>query len=79
MRIQVGRWGKSLAIRLPQALATRAGIDEGTVLNAELHNNEVVLRLDTPRRSLDQLLEGISKENLHAETDWGGARGAEAW
>jgi antitoxin MazE len=36
MELQVGKWGNSLAIRLPSALAKQAGLCEGGRVRAEV-------------------------------------------
>jgi antitoxin MazE len=34
--MQIGRWGNSLAVRLPKALVDRFGLKEGDVIDSEL-------------------------------------------
>lgn len=36
MRLQIGKWGNSLAVRLPTALTQKALLKEGDVLDAEI-------------------------------------------
>ena len=36
MELQVGKWGNSLALRLPVALAKRAGLREGSRVEADI-------------------------------------------
>jgi len=36
MRLQIGKWGNSLAVRLPAALTQKASLKEGDMLEAEI-------------------------------------------
>jgi len=39
----------------------------------------VLLRARKPRYTLDELLTGMTKENIPQEVDWGPQRGNETW
>lgn len=77
MKAHLSKWGNSLAIRIPRRVAEQAGLDEGVALDIAVERKAIVLR----RRaySLDELIEGITPENRHIETDTGGPAGNEAW
>jgi antitoxin MazE len=79
MQTQIGRWGNSLAVRLPGAYAKDLGLKEGMELEISLANGGLFLRPPPKEYSLEELVAGITPENLHEETDWGGAVGREAW
>ena len=36
MKMQIGRWGNSLAVRLPKALVERFGLKEGDEIDSEV-------------------------------------------
>ena len=36
MKMQIGRWGNSLAVRLPKALVERLGLKEGDEIDSDL-------------------------------------------
>lgn len=36
MRVQIGKWGNSLAVRLPIALTQKGRLQEGDILEAEI-------------------------------------------
>jgi Growth regulator len=78
---KVSQWGNSLAIRLPQALVTELAIARG--VDVELHIENDGFRVTIPsmpkKFTLDELLAGVTPENLHRESDWGQAQGKEAW
>jgi antitoxin MazE len=79
MQTQVGKWGNSLAVRLPGAFAKDLGLKEGMELEISLANGGLLLRRSAKDYSLDELVAGITPENVHEETDWGRAVGREAW
>lgn len=79
MHAQVGKWGNSLAVRIPGPFAKDLDLKEGTELDVSLVDGGLLLR---PRRQgygLKELLAQITPENLHGETDWGPPVGRESW
>ena len=78
MNTQIGKWGNSLAVRIPGAYAKDLGLKEGMVLEISVRADSLLLR-PRKRYSLDRLVSGITRQNRHAETDWGLAMGRESW
>jgi len=57
-RMQVSKWGNSLAVRLPKALVDELGLKEGDELNVVAARNdaiEVETREDQRRRALNRM------------------------
>jgi antitoxin MazE len=79
MQTVVKKWGNSLAVRVPQSIATAADLQEGTAVNLTLEAGALVVKLARPRYTLEELLEGYKPEHRHAEVGWGPPRGDEAW
>ena len=84
MKIRFAKWGNSLAVRIPAALAKEIGASEGKRAEIAVENGALVIRLGTRRKkrrryTLEELVRGMTKENLHPETDWGPPRGKEVW
>jgi antitoxin MazE len=79
MRSQIGKWGNSLAVRIPGALAKDLHLQEGMDLEITLRDGSLVLRPPARQYSLEELVAGITAENRHGETDWGKAIGRESW
>jgi antitoxin MazE len=79
MRAKAQKWGNSLAVRIPKAVADEAGVREDDELDIEVVAQ--VIRLKPRRRelTLEQLVSEITPENLHGETDFGRPAGREAW
>jgi antitoxin MazE len=79
MEIRIQKWGNSLALRIPKALAEDSGVSAGSVVDFRVLRGKLIA---TPIRSnyeLDNLLAGVSKANLHDEFDSGEAVGREVW
>ena len=84
MIVEFRRWGNSLAVRIPKALADSLRVSDGRRAEIRLENGALVLRpivkpARKPSYTLDQLLSGMTKDNVPEEVDWGPQRGNEAW
>lgn len=80
MNVKVKKWGNSLAMRIPKSLALEAKIEDGSVLDLSLKNGEIVIKpISKPQYSLEQLLAGITKDNIPGEIDTGSLFGKEVW
>jgi antitoxin MazE len=76
----VAKWGNSLAVRIPQNLAKEIQVAEGSEIDLGVVNGTLVMKPRSRKRySLDDLIEGITPENLHTEIDGGIAVGHEVW
>jgi antitoxin MazE len=76
----VRKWGNSLAVRTPREFAAEAGLEDGTPVDLKLRQGEVRLRPVKPAEYvLEDLLQGITPDNLHREVVWGPRVGREAW
>jgi antitoxin MazE len=80
MKTRVQMWGNSLAVRIPKSFAEEANLKRDGEIDMALHDGKVVL---TPQvdevPTLDELLAGVTADNIHPETDWGPAVGREVW
>jgi antitoxin MazE len=79
MRTQVGKWGNSLAVRIPRGYVQEMKLKEGMDLDVSFADGELILRPIARAYSLDELVRGITPENRHDETDWGESVGKESW
>ncbi|WP_376967590.1 AbrB/MazE/SpoVT family DNA-binding domain-containing protein (plasmid) [Azospirillum sp. A26] len=77
MGTEIARWGNSLALRLPRPIADQAGIAEGTPVEIDIKGDQLVIRPALPRYSLDELLAGITPDNLPDESFDDAPRGRE--
>ena len=80
MKARVQKWGNSLALRIPRALALEAGLSiESPVEMTWVEGKLVIVPAADEVPSLEELVSQITPENRHNEVDWGEAAGREAW
>ena len=80
MLTKVQKWGNSLALRIPKTFARDAQLENNSLVEMSLVDGEIVVKPVTIRSwTLEQLLAGVTKNNLHAEIETGDAVGREAW
>ena len=80
MLTKIQKWGNSLALRIPKAFALDAQLKNNSVVEVALVDGQIVIKpVAQPVWSLEQLLSGITDNNLHGETDTGAAAGNEVW
>ena len=65
------KWGNSLGLRIPQSIAEQIKLSEGSQVVLEIVDGNLVIKPKRTKYSLDALLEDITQENLHGETDTG--------
>ncbi len=80
MKTRVQKWGNSLALRIPKSFATEAGLCADAAVELSLVDGVLLVQPITPQPlTLDELMRGITDENLHGEWDTGPAVGKEIW
>ena len=80
METRIGKWGNSLALRIPQALAAQLGLSLNSAVElASVEDKLVVTVIKPPHSELEDLLAGITDSNLHGEIDSGPSVGREQW
>lgn len=62
----VGRWGKNLALRFPNEIASEFQLHEGDRVEIETSPEEIVIRRAKPRYTVDELFAGKSPEEWRA-------------
>jgi antitoxin MazE len=80
MTTTIQKWGNSLALRIPKTLARDSNLENGSVVNLAVRKGRVIIELaEKPKYSLDDLLKGVSKKNIHGSVDTGQPVGREVW
>lgn len=80
MIAKIQKWGNSLGLRIPKALAEQAAVGEGAKVDISVDNGRLVISaVRDPDHDLDELLARITPENLHGEVTTGAPRGREVW
>ena len=74
----IQKWGNSLAIRIPQALAGQLSVAEGAAVDLQVRGDELVIRpIRSKKLSLGELLKDCRPSQLHGEIDFGADVGRE--
>ncbi len=79
MKAKVQKWGNSLALRIPRALAQESHLIQGSVVEMHVVDGKLVVESDLPPvYKLEDLLSKVTKKNTHEEVSTGGSVGREA-
>lgn len=77
---KVQKWGNSLALRIPKALAEETGLDKDSPVEIRVVDGQIhIMPIQEKHYELDALLAGVNEDNLHEEVDTGDAIGNEVW
>ena len=80
MNVSVQKWGNSLALRIPNSLAKDINVHRGSQVDVIVVDGSMIVNPTKLKKySLSLLLKGISKSNIHSESDWGTSQGKEVW
>lgn len=80
MKVQIQKWGNSLALRIPKSFAVETDITNGSTVNLSVEDGNIVIAsTKKPRYTLEELLEGLTEDQLHGEIDTGSPIGREVW
>jgi antitoxin MazE len=68
MIVQFAMWGNSVALRIPSAFAKEISAFAGRQADIAVENGKLVVTpIKAPVYSLDELLAGMTPENVHEE------------
>jgi antitoxin MazE len=80
MLTKVQKWGNSLALRIPKAFALDAQLENNSFVEISIVDGQIIITpVVAPSWTLEELLAGINKKNIHHEVDTGFAIGNEVW
>jgi antitoxin MazE len=80
METRIQKWGNSLALRIPQAFAAEAGLSQDSPVELTLEEGRLVIKpVPAGPFTLEDLLAGITPDNLHGEISTGASVGKEVW
>ncbi|HTU32667.1 MAG TPA: AbrB/MazE/SpoVT family DNA-binding domain-containing protein [Candidatus Acidoferrum sp.] len=80
MRAAVKKWGNSASVRIPKTVLQAAELDLDDAVDVREESGRIIIEpLHRKEYDLAELLKGISRRNLHDETDFGGPVGNEVW
>ncbi len=73
----IQKWGNSLALRIPIAVAKQIQVREGDSVTLRVSPTGLTVKPAAKRLRLDDLLAKVTPENLHPATNWGADVGRE--
>ena len=80
MQTKVQKWGNSLALRIPKFLAAETNLQHDANVDLSLIDGKLIVTpINQPEVTLEQLLEGVTEDNIHGEIDTGAPVGKEVW
>ena len=79
MKAQFSKWGNSIALRIPKGLAEELQVFDGKGADIQVRRGALVVTpVDAePSYTIEALAALITPENIHGETETGGAVGNE--
>ena len=78
-KVQLVKWGNSHAVRIPKVILERMHIREGDQLDIRVEDGCIALEPSKRKPTLEDLVSRITRQNRHAEVDWGKPVGREVW
>ena len=80
MQTTIKKWGNSLALRIPKLLALDANLKLNNFVEISIDKGSIIITpISKKEYSLEKLLKGVSKNNLHGEFNTGSPVGKEIW
>ena len=80
MQTKIKKWGNSLALRIPKLLALDVNLKQNELVNLSIDKDSIIITpIGEKEYSLEKLLKGVTKNNLHGEFDTGAPLGKEVW
>ena len=81
MIAEIARWGDGVALLIPSHLARALAVEHGRSVELTVEGDRLIVSPvgSAPPSDLDAMLDRITPENLHAESDFGAPRDREAF
>jgi len=68
MKATIQKWANRLALRIPQAMARQIRVKEGDAVELSAGADGLAIKPAPDHPTLDELLAGVTPENLHDST-----------
>lgn len=77
MQLTVKKWGNSVGVRIPAPILNALKLEADHLIDMRVEDGKIIIEPISHGYSLEQLLAGITPENLHREADSGAPVGKE--
>lgn len=79
MKTTAQKWGNSIGIRIPQKIARKCGVVNGSEVEITEDERRIIVKPVAKDPTLEELMAQITEENQHEEIDFGKPEGNEVW
>ena len=80
MKVLLKKWGNSAAVRIPASVMEAAHLNLDQAVDVKEEGGRIVIEPNRPKSfSLEDLVNGITRANLHDSIETGPAAGREVW
>ncbi|MDD5095755.1 MAG: AbrB/MazE/SpoVT family DNA-binding domain-containing protein [Dehalococcoidia bacterium] len=80
MKARIQKWGNSLALRIPKSFAQEVGLESNAPVDILLEDRRLIVVPEAASQFvLEELLQQVTKDNLHGEIKTGVPVGKEIW
>lgn len=77
MQLAIKKWGNSVGGRIPASILTALQLQADNLVDIRAENGKIIIEPIRQEYSLEQLLAGITAENMHQEIETGESIGKE--
>ncbi|EXI62013.1 hypothetical protein MHD_01080 [Mannheimia granulomatis] len=77
MQLAIKKWGNSMGVRIPASILTALQLQADNLVDIRAENGKIIIEPIRQEYSLEQLLAGITAENVHQEIETGEPIGKE--
>jgi len=80
MKTRIQKWGNSWGLRIPKPFAEEMKLKENASVEMTMKEGTLVISpIEEAKWTLEELLEGVTEENIHHEWETGPLEGNELW
>jgi antitoxin MazE len=83
MTTKVQKWGNSYAIRIPKQMVKELNLSLGSSVEFKQIKGgatiKPIIKKDEDDMTLEEMMEGVTRDQFHEVIDWGGPFGKEVW
>ena len=80
MQARIQKWGNSLALRIPKAFVIEARLEEDALVDMAVVEGQIIIKpIAVHPWTLEELLAGVTPNNIHREIETGLKVGKELW
>lgn len=77
MEVEIGKWGNSLALRIPMSLVKELSLHAGEKAELFAEEGKLILKPKQRAYTFDELMDMVTPENMHDFIETGPAVGKE--